>query len=564
MAASSFQELSRQTASHFIQTVVIVDDQASFEESLQDKPTLLQSPPQRLTQASKEADILDKEGLVVHPSKIGPEIPSPPTPGNDSQDISHKLDAKRIIDSFVDEGIVCSVIKPSQDEPTDKITKLLCKSDIVILDWLLHNDSDKTIEFITEVLAADSKQGNRLRLIIILTGETEPDKIIDKIIKISSLSKDTDTQPDKLLITKGNFLRILVKVKPQTKVTSEKFKFRLSTFDEIANIVINEFTHLTSGLVSNVAIESVSKIRENTHRLLARFHRDLDIPYLTHRILLPQTEDSQEHLTDLIASELRLIVDQVNTSKLTGKEAIQLWVTDYESRFCPDKDAWKDLLDNDYSKELLSTLLQEGLSDSTIEKINPHISKSKTEKAIKSGFKSFSQILCGEVVKSNQLDSEFAVITSLGRFFGNLFEHPIKLTQGTLVLLESTEIYLLCKQPRCDSVRLDSKRAFPFIPLNISDQGFNLVVPSDKDYIRLKSNAKPFELLMISFEPDPASKTVIASVSEDKYYFSDIEGKRYQWIAELKRDHTQRIANNFASLLSRVGLDESEWLRRHS
>lgn len=37
---------------------------------------------------------------------------------------------------------------------------------------------------------------------------------------------------------------------------------------------------------------------------------------------------------------------------------------------------------------------------------------------------------------------------------------------------------------------------------------------------------------------------------------------QFKWISELKNDHAQRISNDFAAKLSRVGLDESEWLRR--
>ena len=37
---------------------------------------------------------------------------------------------------------------------------------------------------------------------------------------------------------------------------------------------------------------------------------------------------------------------------------------------------------------------------------------------------------------------------------------------------------------------------------------------------------------------------------------------RYYWVLDLKESHAQRIANEFSANLARVGLDESEWLRR--
>jgi len=35
----------------------------------------------------------------------------------------------------------------------------------------------------------------------------------------------------------------------------------------------------------------------------------------------------------------------------------------------------------------------------------------------------------------------------------------------------------------------------------------------------------------------------------------------YEWLGELRTEHSLRLSNHFAALLSRVGLDESEWLR---
>jgi hypothetical protein len=45
-------------------------------------------------------------------------------------------------------------------------------------------------------------------------------------------------------------------------------------------------------------------------------------------------------------------------------------------------------------------------------------------------------------------------------------------------------------------------------------------------------------------------------------FFEDTNGKTYQWIDQLRASHAQRAVEKFASDLSRVGLTESEWLRR--
>ena len=44
--------------------------------------------------------------------------------------------------------------------------------------------------------------------------------------------------------------------------------------------------------------------------------------------------------------------------------------------------------------------------------------------------------------------------------------------------------------------------------------------------------------------------------------FTDTCDKRYTWQGELKAEYAQRIAQTFSTTLSRVAVDESEWLRR--
>jgi hypothetical protein len=49
-----------------------------------------------------------------------------------------------------------------------------------------------------------------------------------------------------------------------------------------------------------------------------------------------------------------------------------------------------------------------------------------------------------------------------------------------------------------------------------------------------------------------------------QFYKNKKIDENFKWILDLKDAHAQRIANTYAAKLSRVGLDESEWLRRWS
>lgn len=42
----------------------------------------------------------------------------------------------------------------------------------------------------------------------------------------------------------------------------------------------------------------------------------------------------------------------------------------------------------------------------------------------------------------------------------------------------------------------------------------------------------------------------------------DTQKRSYKWILDLNDSHAQRIVNEYSANLSRVGLDESEWLRK--
>ena len=61
-----------------------------------------------------------------------------------------------------------------------------------------------------------------------------------------------------------------------------------------------------------------------------------------------------------------------------------------------------------------------------------------------------------------------------------------------------------------------------------------------------------------------AEKGIIKPIQvNEEYRFKESNGgKQFYWMGELRDNFSQRIINNLGSHLSRVGLDESEWLRR--
>jgi hypothetical protein len=163
------------------------------------------------------------------------------------------------------------------------------------------------------------------------------------------------------------------------------------------------------------------------------------------------------------------------------------------------------------------------------------------------------------------LDYEFAILTTLKSTY--LQKEPV-LRLGT-ILKEVKDSnagdvkprYWVCIQPLCDCVRIKGKRAFPFLKMSRNDDQFDLVLPEGGDnYVKVRISYRPYESKLIEYRADK-TETVISKREGEKFIFTSTENKKYEWVAELKFEHAQRIVNKYATEQSRVGLDESEWLR---
>ena len=107
------------------------------------------------------------------------------------------------------------------------------------------------------------------------------------------------------------------------------------------------------------------------------------------------------------------------------------------------------------------------------------------------------------------------------------------MVQGTVISVNNSE-YLICIRPSCDCVRLKKKESFCFLKLNK-----NPTKESKLEYVK-------------------------AELKNNQYYFTDINKNDFKWVGELKTIFTQRIIQKIATDVSRLGVDDSEWLRRQS
>ena len=92
---------------------------------------------------------------------------------------------------------------------------------------------------------------------------------------------------------------------------------------------------------------------------------------------------------------------------------------------------------------------------------------------------------------------------------------------------------------------------------------FDIVIPGeDEDFVKLKIGFQTYDAKAFEFPVQrPDEKVIKAKPQGESFVFKTPDGKKFTWIAEMKYEQIQRVAHEFASRLTRVGLNEYEWLR---
>ena len=329
-----------------------------------------------------------------------------------------------------------------------------------------------------------------------------------------------------------------------------EFNERKTSFANLAQRTIAEFTKITAGLVPNLVLYSMAQLRDNTHKLLRKFNKDFDAPYLTHRSCLPEPKDAETHLVSLVSSEIHSIFEEFNAAKQVDTESIRQWL---ESGYAPSKFILEEgkVLEKDDVDFLLSC----GLNKWQEKDHGASLSKSYKEKK---AFKKFTRMF-SDKEGDDSLDLAYAELNN----FRSLYDSSLPyLKLGSLLWCDDS--YLLCIHPLCDCARLQGcPRGFMFLVLSQNDKKYNLVVKGlDGEYLRFNVTPKTKDCRIITFPPVPADGDIVKSKNNDEsILFSDINNKDYCWIGELRHDSAQKYANMFAAELARVGTNDYEWLR---
>jgi hypothetical protein len=551
---SAFFEQSVRIADDFIQTVVLIDDRA-------------------YTKPNKDSDLV------------------------------HFLDAGSVTSSFAKKQKFCSVYKPEHVNDLPDLKLIAKKADVVILDWYmdLKEESDPaddetvvseadprgtyTLPIIESIISPSSSEGG-VKLIIVYTGEVDLAGVADKTYT------HLKSRHYEGLLRKGfevfsDHFRIIIVGKPalqgQYRHTPE-LEDRIVKYDELPSFVVRAFSEMTSGLLSDFMVQSLCILRNNTSRLLSMYHQSLDPALVSHCALLPEPEDAQEQLIDMLTQSVSALLKYQYGSEASLVKRIDAWLDDKADdtylgqislnvlideavEIKADKAFLKEWVQTNFSEAYLITRsrvtpVPEALTDEHKANLR-NVERNAIHKTATRYFTSDQNY--------KKLDQKFSVLTHHKSNVRDLAKEPV-LTLGSIIRTKEDEgkiKYYVCIQQRCDSVRLNKNevRQFLFLPLKkVSEsEGFNFTVSDKGNNHFLKVDPKTYNLTTIEFTPVDGQSVIKADKNaNNQYQFISTANKTFVWLSDLKDAHAQRLANEFSAKLARVGLDESEWLRRWS
>ena len=486
------------------------------------------------------ADDLDRVRGLKTPTR------RPSRPGGDEGATggsgSHSLYTRGVIDAFSELGVICGVIGPSETA-----MDVIRQADIVVLDWRLKVDDSKYALKLLKSIVTGEVDRNALRLIAFYTGEADLAAIRDDVEReLARVGLDPQVSGEGTV--KYGHGRVVLYAKPSVNVPAA-LRNRKVTEEELPDRLVDDFSEMTAGLLPSIALASLTAVRECAHMVLDRFCSRLDPAFLAHRACLPNPDDAERQMVNHVAEELRGLMDHaVADQSPAGEKAVAGWI-----RKCAgDPPENFRFGQKSLTSDQVLALLKDGLSNQNV------LGKNEFE-CLSTGFAG------GD---GQELDEELAWIITSRTVFN---APPPTLCLGTVVRRRGEAddkcqaAQLVCVRPRCDSVRLRNKTSFAFLPLDAPRRGQEqLIVKADGSYRRrgIGLDASGWEIR--EFEPDSVRYSVVAQNddSNQAFIFVDADGNEYEWLGELKAEFAQRVAQVFADTLSRVAVDQSEWLRR--
>ncbi|MFZ2654045.1 MAG: response regulator receiver domain [Victivallales bacterium] len=509
-ANHSFECYSRGIVQEFLHTTLLIDDRAYQNPH----PGSTTPPPQTLLVPTRETEA------------------NPPANPQTAHADDKGIDIEKIIDGFSKNNIICGVIR-YVEQSTELFLNLAIKSDILVLDWeLKRNSSDEAKDIIKKLL--DKDKSSRLRMICIYTGSFDLSSIEDELTAL--LGDGVHSISKHKLKKDATVVSIYAKPDAREHMPAVESAFAID-YDKLPESLISDFTSAYSGLMRNAAMKALTLIRNNTFNILLNLFEGVDAPYLAHRCLLPIAKDAEQYGTDVI---LELIVEAMQDEDITtclNSERITEWINS-------------------------QGFLQINAGRQSVDRIQLINGAHQPDKKKKDKFSDDNkERMTSFFLKSNEqlkLNHAFSYMTSMC----SNRHHFLHIGS---ILKDIDNDYYFCIQPECDSVGIENKHNFVFIKLIDKDNGkFNVIIPLDNlNYVEKLLSAKNKELLTIPFFPNPGNDKILLELGKE-VISSAPAPKSFVFVAQMRSDPARRFVSSYLKHISRIGIDEFEWLRRNS
>ncbi len=509
---------------------------------------------------------------------------------------NHNLDIAQLLKSFERAKKLCALSNPQSDEDFDNIIGVARKADVIVLDWKIIVDAGGDIEEEEDVDEIDSRgaftirlikhllqeKKNEIQLVVVYTGEVELPNIVQSVL--NACETEGLQQEGENVIGKPNF-KIVVAGKPtlQNRLNhTPELRNWIIEYENIHSHILNEFTKMTEGLISNVALQALTSIRNNSFKLLNIYNKSIDPAFLAHRALLPIVDDAGDILKDSITTSIKAILDYDEIEETCSYSHIAKWIdqSDLSNKNFKINKKELSITKSEIKKWQKDGFLKSFASIWSKQFPNDNLDISKLQSTYRENLhKEALKYFTPNGLDIERIEEKFSTMTHHKSSFTSPSYIP-KLSLGSIIKGQKTNQYWICIQQKCDSVRIkrDDIRRFLFLPLMQVSEGkkFNFLVIEEDITIRLLVEYDTHNLRTIKFKANKNEAVYARKFAQsDKYFFKPFYYKSHEdynkkydenfvWIFDLKDEHAQRIANTYSSKLSRVGLDESEWLRRWS
>ena len=296
---SAYNEFILKSAEKYIHTVVLIDDRI-YESKSGSVAAALAKPPSGRRKVALKSAATSTVGLSNTLEAV-----------EDTEE-PEEVSFHDVQNSFAKKRIVCSLYQPRRDASFGERSKVysLCSSaDIVIVDWDLHGDPGiKATALVGNLIEQSMNEiPYQLRLVLIYTMEVNLRSVADKIFedltkRLGEENIVVDLETDGLVLKTTN-ARVVVLGKRSPAPVMQYSNFWVSE-KKLAERTIAEFSQLASGLLQAIVLRGIARLRENDRRILMRFNKSLDAPFLINRALLLPDETINQ-IIPLLTEELR-------------------------------------------------------------------------------------------------------------------------------------------------------------------------------------------------------------------------------------------------------------------